>query len=176
MVIEETKRLILREFTVDDIDDLYELYEDAGHCRYVDGLSASKSEEKEKLESYIQYVYGFYGFGLWAVIEKESGKLIGRCGLQVEVIDGDSMLEIGYMIGKPWLKKGYGLESVRAVLRFAYEETAEDKVAARIDKNNTASQALAVKAGFKKQKTISGHGRETELFIYDLPKRPWETE
>lgn len=176
MVIRETKRLILREFVPEDIDALYKLYEDAEHCRYIDGLSASKGEEKEKLESYIQYVYGFYGFGLWAVIEKESGMLIGRCGLQVEDIGGEGMLEIGYMIGRPWLRKGYGLESVRAVLCYAYEETEETKVAARIDENNAASQALAVRAGFKKQKTISGHGRRTDLFIYSLPKRPWETE
>lgn len=176
MVIEETKRLILREFVPEDIDALYKLYEDAEHCQYIERLSASKGEEKEKLESYIKYVYGFYGFGLWAVIEKESGALIGRCGLQVEDIDGEGMLEIGYMIGRPWLHKGYGLESVGAVLRYAYEETAEDKVAARIDKDNAASLALAVRAGFKKQKTINSHGRRTELFIYSLPKRSWETE
>lgn len=170
MIIAQTKHLILREFVPEDIDDLYRIYED--NCRYIEKLSENRDEEREKLESYIRYVYGFYGFGLWAVIEKSSGALVGRCGLSVEEIDGQGELEIGYMTGKAWQHKGYGLESVRAVLRYAAEETGELRVAARIDKNNKASAALARKAGFVYVKTADFKGRSTDLYFYEIPKQP----
>lgn len=174
MVIAETSRLILREFVPEDIDDLYEIYKD--NCDYVEPLSISREEEVQKLEAYIQYVYGFYGFGLWAVVEKISGRLIGRCGLSVEKIDGQGEIEIGYMIGRPWQKKGYGFESVCAILHYAWEETAELRVAARIDAENTASLALAKKAGFIRERTIqSSQNKKTELYFYKIPERSWET-
>lgn len=173
MVIASTKHLIIREFVPEDIDALYSIYED--NCDYIEPLSKNREEERQKLKAYIKYVYGFYGFGLWAVVEKESGSLVGRCGLSVEEIDGQGELEIGYMIGRPWQHKGYGLESVRAVLNYAWEETAEVRVAARIDALNKASKALAKKAGFVQAKTTSNQGRETELYFYEIPERSWDT-
>lgn len=169
MTATETERLILREFVPEDIDDLYKIYED--NDRYIEKLSDDREQERAKLESYIKYVYGFYGFGLWAVVEKSSGLLIGRCGLSVEEIDGEGVLEIGYMIGKAWQHKGYGLESVRAVLDYAPEVLGEPRVAARIDAKNTASASLAKKAGFAYVKTVIFKGRKTDLYFYEAQSR-----
>lgn len=80
----ETGRLIIREFVPEDLEALYRIYESAD-TRFLQPLSEDREEELEKLKSYIQYVYGFYGFGLWAVCLKETGALIGRCGLQVMI-------------------------------------------------------------------------------------------
>lgn len=84
-VIIETPRLILREFVPEDLAGLYSLYEESD-TQFLQPLSENREEELEKLKSYIHYIYGFYGFGLWAVCLKENGRLIGRCGLQVEFI------------------------------------------------------------------------------------------
>lgn len=166
MIIAETKRLILREFVPEDIDSLYTIYE--GNGAFVPPLSEDRDEEKAKLESYIHYVYGFYGFGLWAVVEKETGALIGRCGLSVEDIDNHVELELGYMIGRPWQKKGYGLESVMAVLEYASEEIYEKRIAVRIDADNKASSALAKAAGFVREGTTVFEGKTMDLYFYDI--------
>ena len=60
-------------------------------------------------------------------------------------------------------------------MNYAWEETAEVRVAARIDALNKASKALAKKAGFVQAKTISNQGRETELYFYEIPERSWDT-
>ena len=166
MVIAEPKRLILREFVPEDIDGLYTIYE--GNQMFVPPLSQDRDEEKMKLESYIHYVYGFYGFGLWAVVEKATGTLIGRCGLSVEDIDNHVELELGYMIGRSWQKKGYGLESVRAVLDYAAEEICEKRIAVRIDAENEASAALAKAAGFVRKGTTVFEGKTMDLYFYDI--------
>lgn len=93
-VMIETPRLILREFVPEDLAGLYSLYEESD-TRFLEPLSENREEELEKLKSYIHYIYGFYGFGLWAVCLKESGRLIGRCGLSGGIHRGTGRLRVG---------------------------------------------------------------------------------
>ncbi|MDY5956799.1 MAG: GNAT family N-acetyltransferase, partial [Frisingicoccus sp.] len=106
----ETPRLILREFVPEDLAGLYRLYEESD-TRYIEPLAKDPEEELEKLKSYIHYIYGFYGFGLWAVCLKESGELIGRCGLQVELIGDEGEYELGYMVSGKYTGCGYASEA-----------------------------------------------------------------
>ncbi len=170
-----TDRLIIREFVPEDIDALYEIYDDPKIIRYIEPLAREKAVEKEKLESYIRYIYGFYGFGLWAVCKKDTGQLIGRCGLSMSDIDGSWAMEIGYMIGIPWQKQGYGQESVRAVLDYAGRMTDVSQVWARIHPDNEASVRLAVRSGFKKVKKIAGGTETLLLYVCELPAHFQET-
>ena len=127
----ETGRLIIREFVPEDLEALYRIYESAD-TRFLQPLSEDREEELEKLKSYIQYVYGFYGFGLWAVCLKETGALIGRCGLQVMFIGDEGEYEMGYMISGAYQGMGYGGEAVRAILEYAGEELEAPRVVLRI--------------------------------------------
>jgi [ribosomal protein S5]-alanine N-acetyltransferase len=54
--------------------------------------------------------YARHGFGLWALILKESGKLIGDCGLVVQEVDGVEEVEIGYHIRRDLWGKGLATE------------------------------------------------------------------
>ena len=78
-IIAETPRLRIREFVPEDVEALYALYQ-AGDVGYVEPLSNDRDEERKKIENYILYAYRFYGMGFWAVEEKATGALIGRCG------------------------------------------------------------------------------------------------
>ena len=63
-------------------------------------------KEKEYQRSYINYMYRLYGYGMWVVIEKATGKLIGRVGIENrEACDGEP--ELGYMIVVSYQRKGY---------------------------------------------------------------------
>lgn len=75
----ETPRLRLRQFTFDDFDDLYRLYSDSDLMRYIGKGIRTKNETQAALSSIIKHYE--HGFGMWAVIDKDDGKLIGRCGL-----------------------------------------------------------------------------------------------
>lgn len=166
-VMIETPRLILREFVPEDLAGLYSLYEESD-TRFLEPLSRDREEELEKLKSYIHYIYGFYGFGLWAVCLKDSGRLIGRCGLQVKFIGEQGGYELGYMISGKYQRMGYGREAVQAILSYAGEELEAPRVILRIDRENTASRRFAEEIGFH----LSPQEPEAEpnvlLYIYDL--------
>ena len=97
MVI-ETARLILREYTPEDFEALFEILSDAETMQHY-----PKPYDAEMTKRWIErnlQNYQKYGFGIWAVILKETGKLIGDCGITVQNIDGELLPEIGYHIHK----------------------------------------------------------------------------
>ena len=166
-IIMETPRLILREFVPEELAGLYRLYEESD-TRYIEPLSKDKDEELEKLKSYIHYIYGFYGFGLWAVCLKEDGRLIGRCGLQVEFIGDQGDYELGYMISGKLEGQGYASEAVKAILEYAKEDLEAPRVVLRIHENNERSLKFAEKMGFREMGVQLEKQPEIKLFVYDL--------
>ena len=166
-VMIETPRLILREFDPEDLAGLYSLYEESD-TRFLQPLSENREEELEKLKSYIHYIYGFYGFGLWVVCLKESGRLIGRCGLQVEFIQDQGEYELGYMISGKYGRKGYGKEAVTAILEYAEEELEAPRVILRIDTENEPSRRFAENMGFRLMTEATEKKSDVCLYIYDL--------
>ena len=163
----ETPRLILREFVPEDLAGLYRLYEESD-TRYIEPLAKDPEEELEKLKSYIHYIYGFYGFGLWAVCLKESGELIGRCGLQAELIGDEGEYEPGHMISGRYTGCVYASEAVKAGLKYAGEELEAPRVVVRINKENKASLAFAQKEGFHPMDIKSEANDDFCVFVYDL--------
>jgi RimJ/RimL family protein N-acetyltransferase len=71
-------------------------------------------EERAYARDYIEKVYAFYDFGIWTVVEKTSGEVIGRAGICYR--EGYEDPELGFMIGVPWQGKGLATEVCRAVL------------------------------------------------------------
>jgi nicotinamidase-related amidase/RimJ/RimL family protein N-acetyltransferase len=63
------------------------------------------------------------GFGLWAVCLKETGELIGDCGLTLQNIHGEILPEIGYHIRRDCQRKGYTGEAAKAVCSWAFRNT-----------------------------------------------------
>lgn len=166
-VIIETPRLILREFVPEDLAGLYSLYEESD-THFLQPLSENREEELEKLKSYIHYIYGFYGFGLWAVCLKENGRLIGRCGLQVEFIGDQGDYELGYMISGKYEGMGYAKEAVEAILEYADEELEAPRVILRIDDANLPSWHFAEKMGFRLLPQRVEREPDVRLYVYDL--------
>ncbi len=166
-IILETPRLILREFVPEDLAGLYRLYEESD-TRYIDPLSKDPDEELIVLKNYIHYIYGFYGFGLWAVCLKETGELIGRCGLHVMFIGDDGEYELGYMVSRKCEGQGYAAEAVKAILEYADEELEAPRVVIKIHEDNTRSIRFAEKIGFKPMDKKLINEPQIRLFVYDL--------
>ena len=106
------------EITLDDLDGLFALYAGEGMTEYLDPLYEYE-KEKEYQRSYINYMYRLYGNGMWVVIEKATGKQIGRVGIENrEACDGEP--ELGYMIDVSYQRKGYATEVCLAVIGYAW--------------------------------------------------------
>ena len=142
--IGETERCLIRELSLSDLPALYELYAKPGMTDYVEPLYDYEIE-LEYQKAYIENMYGFYEYGMWLVFSKETGKLIGRAGLEHD--------ELGYMIAPELQNRGYATEVCRFIIDYARENTDFEELYCRIDERNTASVRLAKKLGF----TNSGH-------------------
>lgn len=143
----ETKRLFIRETTVEDVDAFYSIYKNPEITAYMEPLFENPDEERAYQEMYIKNVYGLYGYGVWTVIEKKSGKIIGRAGVAPRA--GCEEPELGFVIGKEWQGQGYAYEACEAVLSYVKKEFEINRVIAVVHKENEASKGLCNKLGFK---------------------------
>ena len=109
----ETERLRLRELVPEDYGALCLMLRDA-ETMYAYEHAFSEAEAREWLQRQFDR-YAEYGFGLWAVILKETGELIGQCGLTMQ--DGGNfgrVLEVGYIFNRSFWHRGYAAEAARA--------------------------------------------------------------
>jgi RimJ/RimL family protein N-acetyltransferase len=142
----ETKRCIVRETTVEDVEAFYRIYEDPRVSDYLDDIQHAPEQEKEYVREYIEKIYGYYGFGVWTILEKESGVVIGRAGFSYS--EGFTEPDLGFLIAGPWQEKGYAEEVCSAILAYGREELGFERVLALVRPDNLRSLRLCRKLGF----------------------------
>ncbi|MBD5506878.1 MAG: GNAT family N-acetyltransferase [Lachnospiraceae bacterium] len=142
----QTERCVIRETTVEDVDSFYRLYEETSITEYMEPLFEDRDEEIAYTKNYIEKVYGFYGYGMWTVLEKNSGEVIGRAGITWR--EGYELPELGFVIGVPWQRQGYAFEVCAAILAYAKTELLMEQVQALVQPGNTNSLRLCEKLGF----------------------------
>lgn len=157
----ETERLYVRESTVEDVEDFYRIYGEPSITDYIEALFQDPEEERAYMEAYIRQMYGFYGFGMWTVIEKKTGRIIGRAGLDVR--EGYELPELGFVIEKAYQRKGYAKEVCRAILSHAKEELFFDRVQALVENENLASVRLLEYLGFTYKRNVNEWGTVYQL-------------
>jgi len=117
----DSGRLFLREMTMDDFDALYKVLADKEIMQHY-----PYTFDEERVRAWIQRNmdrYEKFGFGLWAVCLKETGEMIGDCGLTLQNIEGEMLPEIGYHIRADQQRKGYAREAAAAVRDWAFANT-----------------------------------------------------
>lgn len=160
----QTDRLLIREMTEDDLDALYEVYQEPSVSQYTENLYEDPDEERAYIRDYIRHVYTFCGYGIWVLIEKSTGMLIGRAGLACR--DGFDTPELGYVIGVPYQKKGYATEACKAILRYADERLGFQEIRVLSQPDNEASVRLCEKLGFVLRGEVTLEGKKMLQYIY----------
>ena len=120
-IILETERLFLREMDMNDYDALYRVLADNESMRHY-----PYTFDETRVRAWIERNMDRYrvnGFGLWAVCLKESGEMIGDCGLTLQSINGYVQPEIGYHIRRDFQRRGYAKEAAKAVRDWAFRNT-----------------------------------------------------
>ena len=120
-IIVETQRLFLREMDMGDYDALYQVLADSDnmqHYPYAFDENRVRNWIKRNMERYCKD-----GFGLWAVCLKDTGEVIGDCGLTLQDIEGEMLPEIGYHIRRGCQCRGYAKEAASAVRDWAFKNT-----------------------------------------------------
>lgn len=149
----ESERCILRETTVADVEAFYNIYKEPAITEYMEGLFEDPEDEKRYTADYIDKVYALMGYGVWTVIDKASGEVIGRAGFSLR--GGFAEPEIGFLIAVPYQRKGYATEVINACLKYGKEMLFFETVQALVKDNNTESIHLLKKCGFMPEKEVS---------------------
>lgn len=147
----ETERCYVRESCEEDVESFYMIYKEPSVTRYTEGLFEHQISERAYIREYIEKVYAYFEFGIWTVILKESGEIIGRAGISIR--EGYNVPELGYVFGVPWQGKGLAKEVCEGILKYAKEELEITQLQVLIQEGNEASIRLADRLGFKKEET-----------------------
>lgn len=163
-MILETNRLILRELRQDDFKEIGKLLQDSEVMYAYEG-PFTNSEVQAWLEKQLRR-YKNDGFGLWGVLEKASGELIGQCGLTMQDYNGEMVPEVGYLFRKEYWHQGFATEAAIACREYAFDVLHMEGVYSIIRDTNIASQNVALRNGMYKIDTFVKHYRGVEMPHY----------
>lgn len=144
-VILETPRLLLREMTQSDLRAICRVLQDR-ETMYAYEHAFSDEEAQAWLNNQLRR-YREDGFGLWAAVSKESGEIIGQCGITLQDVNGEQVREVGYLFERAHWHKGYATEAAAACKEYAFSVLGSDTVYSIIRENNFASQRVAERNG-----------------------------
>ncbi|HSL28325.1 MAG TPA: GNAT family N-acetyltransferase [Anaerolineales bacterium] len=147
MTILETKRLLLRRFVTTDLDDLFTFYSDPDVIKYIPDAPRTREETRDELEWFLNGHPKHPELGLWATILKETGQLIGRCGLIPWTIDGQHEVEVAFALSRAYWGQGLATEVARALVQYAFENLRLSRLICVIEHDNQASIKVATKIG-----------------------------
>lgn len=166
-----TERLMLREMRQSDYGDLCKILQDADVMYAYEG-PFSDMEVQAWLSNQLKRQQD-RGLGLNAVILKETGVMIGQCGLTLQPWKDRTLLEIGYLFQKAYWHNGYAAEAAAACKAYAFDVLDADSVCSIIRDTNTASQNVALRNGMSVADTWTKHYRGVDMphLLYSV-KRP----
>ena len=172
--IMETERLFLREMDVKDLPALCDILQDEQTMAAYEG--AFTQEEalgwlNKQLDNYWRD-----GFGLWAVVLKETGRMIGQCGLTRQMVREQEVIEVGYLINRLFWHSGYALEAANACKVYALRDLGIDEVFSLIRDSNYASMNVAIRNGMTVDGRFLKHYRGVDMphYIFSTKKERCE--
>ncbi|WP_334082261.1 glutamine-hydrolyzing GMP synthase [Helicobacter typhlonius] len=174
----ESERVFLRPYTQADFAALHKTVSDK-ETMYAWGQGFSKKQSQEWLDKQLAH-YQQYGFGIWAIIEKQSGAIIGNAGLNHTEISlkgkTQKIVEIGYLLHRNFWGKGYGSEVARMCVKYGFETLGLEEVYCLIKEDNKASIKVAK---MLEMELIGKHiknykGKELPHCVFRLEKKVWQ--
>jgi RimJ/RimL family protein N-acetyltransferase len=160
-IILETPRLVLRQFTADDVDNLFDLNSDPAVMRYLTGGRPTPREEIR--DRIIPYHLGVYGrldrLGTWAAESAATGEFLGWFHFRPgHGSDDVTDIELGYRLRRSAWGTGYATEGSRALISRGFTDLGVERVFALTMTVNTGSRRVLEKCGLALVRTIPFDG------------------
>jgi RimJ/RimL family protein N-acetyltransferase len=182
-IILETPRLVIRQFTEDDVDNLFNLNSDPEVMRYLTGGRPTPREEIR--DQIIPFHLGVYDrldrLGTWAAESTATGEFLGWFHFRPgHGSDDITNIELGYRLRRSSWNKGYATEGSRALVSMGFTALGVERVFALTMTVNTASRHVLEKSGLTLVRTAPYEGAyviegaERGEVEYALTKTEWE--
>ena len=165
----ETSRLILREFSPDDAAALALVISDPVTMRYYPAPI-----DRPGVEQWIERNLRRYaedGVGLWAMVLKTTGEMIGDCGIIRQHVDNEYLYEIGYHLRRDHWGEGLATEAAVACREWGFANLAADRLISLIRPENVPSQRVAERNGMTIWKEVDWRGLRHYVYSVVIRKR-----
>lgn len=166
----ETPRLVLRPFVEADATALFDVSHDPEVMRFIGDRTIPSMEDCWRAVATWLGHWQIRGYGPLAVVERESGRFIGRVSLWYPY--GWPAPELGYMFGRDAWGRGYATEAAGAALHWAFANVTDlDDWISLIDPANTASVRVVTKLGETRrgETELRGH----RVLVYGIDRATW---
>lgn len=171
----ETARLRLRPYRMDDLDRLTVILSNPEVMKYSQLGAIPKGKEKQVTRDILEYFikhWDKYGFGVWAAIEKASGKLIGHCGLNC--LSNIPQIEVIYRLDQRFWNQGIATEATKSCLQYGFESVKLYKIIAIAPPKHIASRRVMEKAGLKYEKNARFYN--SNVVYYSIHRENWQPD
>jgi RimJ/RimL family protein N-acetyltransferase len=168
----ETERLRLRAFEEEDASSIG-FYADPDVMRYIPGGAGDPASLRSRFQTRLDRTreqWDRHGIGMWAIVLKSSGSVIGHCGLQ-KLPDGDE-IEVYYLLDKPYWNQGIATEATRAALAFGFERAGLERIVAIAMPENVGSRRVMEKSGMRLEG--AAHHYDIDCVKYSLTRAAGE--
>ena len=155
-----TERLLLRPLTSDDFETHYALVASDPQVTW-QREALSREQAQAALEARLQH-WDKHGFGMWAAIERATGRLLGHGGLQH--LEGGLDVELGYYLGQPAWGRGLATELGRAALHYGFEDLLLKEIVAVVHPDNQVSQRVLTKLGLRYSYEAFHYGADVQVW------------
>lgn len=170
----QSGRLVFREIEEGDAPVIAQIMRDEGvqkvwgHYFTDDDVSAWIERRREG--------YRKNGIDYLLAVKKETDEVIGQIGLLKEIIDGEEVWGIGYILLGKYCRNGYATEGAKAMAQYAFETLKADKIVCDIRPMNKASIAVAKRIGMAETGIFTKiyQGKEMPHLIFELEQTDWE--
>lgn len=159
----ETKRLLLRPMLETDLDALLLIFTDPRVMAAFDHPPFTHEQMQRWLQRNLDHQDQF-GYGLFSVILKETGELIGDCGL--EQMEDQGAAELGYDFRSDFWNRGFATEAALAVRDYAFDVLKLTQLISLIRVGNLSSKRVAEKVGMTLAEEFTRYG--TPYWKYSL--------
>jgi [ribosomal protein S5]-alanine N-acetyltransferase len=144
-VVLETERLLLRPFVEEDLEPLHEILGDAETMRFYPAPFTLQDTARWIERNQRRYVDD--GFGLWVVLERSTGAFLGDCGLTIQPVDGEPLVEVGWHVRRDRWGEGIAPEAGAGCRDWAFEHLDAERIISLIRPENVQSRRVAEKLG-----------------------------
>ena len=161
-VATESRRLVLRQFTLDDVDAVTAMYSDPIGMKFK-GPPRSHQWAREMIADTIRY-YTEHGYGRWAIISKAYQRFVGLCGFLHQHVDGANEIEISYHLDRSYWGRGFATEAAIAVRESGFGRLGFSRLVSLVNPLNIASQRVATKNGMQYEKEVFWKGHSVWVY------------
>lgn len=170
---EETQRLKFRLLKKEDFNEWLPLFTVDNVARF---LAFDPSLLPVELcEAWFKKIFYRYENGLGGMnvlVDKETNRMVGQCGLLIQNIEEKERLEIGYSILPEFWNKGFASEAAQKCKEYAFENDLRSSLISMIHVDNIGSEKVAIKNGMSLEKTLEDY-KGCPANIFSIDKEEW---